>query len=310
MANSSFNKADLNLLRSFMVLYQTQNTSRAAEVLNLSQSAVSRILQRLRGDFNDQLFIGTRNGLLPTARADSLAIELPILLEQLEKIYLNQQEFNPANLKGSIKISGVATALTALSSQLPGILGKQAPNLQFELDNWSSSTREQLLKGEVNIGIHLDMIDMPKQLLQREIGIDSFTLLTRKDHPLSGKKVSKEMLSEFPLAIYSIPDLNMTHSVVERLLQQDKIEMDVLYRTTQLDAMINLVSNSDVIFPGSKLCYHCFPEQLQPLNFEVANMPKLKLTIFYHARHQQNPLYKWLTSEITAILKPLLSNVQ
>ncbi len=42
---------DLNLLKVFVVLLQEPNTTRVAEQLKMSQSAVSRALQRLREFF-------------------------------------------------------------------------------------------------------------------------------------------------------------------------------------------------------------------------------------------------------------------
>ncbi|MEF1305449.1 LysR family transcriptional regulator, partial [Vibrio owensii] len=57
---------DYNLLKVLRVLLETRNTKQAAERLNLSQSAVSHALSRLRETFDDALFVRERYGLVPT----------------------------------------------------------------------------------------------------------------------------------------------------------------------------------------------------------------------------------------------------
>ena len=51
---------DLKLLTSLEVLLEERSVSRAAERVNLSQSAMSRVLGRLRELFDDQLFVRTQ----------------------------------------------------------------------------------------------------------------------------------------------------------------------------------------------------------------------------------------------------------
>lgn len=50
-------RCDLNLLVALRILIEECSVSKAAERLNLSQSAMSRILGRLRNLLNDPLFI-------------------------------------------------------------------------------------------------------------------------------------------------------------------------------------------------------------------------------------------------------------
>ncbi len=65
-------RIDLNLLISLSVLLKEKNVSRAAERLYLSQSAMSRTLQRLRDLFEDPLFHRTSSGIIPTEKAQAI----------------------------------------------------------------------------------------------------------------------------------------------------------------------------------------------------------------------------------------------
>ena len=59
-------RADLNLLVTLQILMTEGSVSRAAERAHVSQSAMSRTLQRLRALFDDPLFVRQSHGLAPT----------------------------------------------------------------------------------------------------------------------------------------------------------------------------------------------------------------------------------------------------
>jgi DNA-binding transcriptional LysR family regulator len=66
-------RADLNLLVLFEEVMRERNVGRAASRLNLTASAVSHGLGRLRRLLNDPLFLRTPKGVVPTQRAEELA---------------------------------------------------------------------------------------------------------------------------------------------------------------------------------------------------------------------------------------------
>src|SRR4029453_14143410 len=73
----NLSRADLNLLVLFEAVLQERHVGRAADRLNLTPSAVSHGLGRLRRLLNDPLFLKTPKGVVPTARATQLSPPLP-----------------------------------------------------------------------------------------------------------------------------------------------------------------------------------------------------------------------------------------
>jgi DNA-binding transcriptional LysR family regulator len=78
-------QADLNLLVVFTALAEERNVTRAAARLLLSQPAVSRALQRLRGMLHDDLLIRTSSGYEPTPKGQRLLQELALTLPRLDR---------------------------------------------------------------------------------------------------------------------------------------------------------------------------------------------------------------------------------
>ncbi|RTL71271.1 MAG: LysR family transcriptional regulator, partial [Hyphomicrobiales bacterium] len=55
-------KSDLNLLPALLVLLEERSISKAAQRHHLSQPAMSRVLQRLRHTFKDELLVRSAHG--------------------------------------------------------------------------------------------------------------------------------------------------------------------------------------------------------------------------------------------------------
>src|SRR5437868_12441628 len=74
---------DLNLLVVFDSVMQERNVTRAGQRLGLSQPAMSHALTRLRYMLKDDLFIRSPKGMLPTPRAEQLALPIRSALDGL-----------------------------------------------------------------------------------------------------------------------------------------------------------------------------------------------------------------------------------
>ncbi|WP_197532958.1 LysR family transcriptional regulator [Symmachiella macrocystis] len=61
-----------NTLTTFLTVLEETSVSRAAERLGVTQSAVSHTLEKLRGIFDDPLFVRVGLGIESTARARAL----------------------------------------------------------------------------------------------------------------------------------------------------------------------------------------------------------------------------------------------
>jgi LysR family transcriptional regulator, mexEF-oprN operon transcriptional activator len=122
---------DLNLLKAFEALYEEGGAGRAAIRLDLTQSAVSSALRRLREVYRDPLFTRTGRGLAPTARADELK---PVITEALDRcrqsLAMTADDTN--NYRGrSVSIGLSDDFEMAVGHRVMGAVAKKAPGLRL-----------------------------------------------------------------------------------------------------------------------------------------------------------------------------------
>lgn len=90
---ANINRLDLNLLLVFHCLMTERSVTRAAAILHITQGAVSSALKRLREQFDDELFLRTGAGMVPTRRALEFAPKIAEALTAVSAITGKQPQF-------------------------------------------------------------------------------------------------------------------------------------------------------------------------------------------------------------------------
>ncbi|WP_407123258.1 LysR family transcriptional regulator [Bradyrhizobium sp. STM 3561] len=90
-----FNNLDLNLLVALDHLIVTKSISQTAERMNLSQSAMSNALGRLRQYFDDPLLVRVGQKMELTVRAETLRPEISDVLTRIEAALARKAAFDP-----------------------------------------------------------------------------------------------------------------------------------------------------------------------------------------------------------------------
>ena len=103
-----FNRLDLNLLVALDVLLAEKSITRAARRLNLSQSATSGVLARLREYFKDELLVQVGRTLILTPLAISLADPVRKVLLQIQATIEIKPQFEPSTAANNGSLPCVA----------------------------------------------------------------------------------------------------------------------------------------------------------------------------------------------------------
>ncbi|MCE9784248.1 LysR family transcriptional regulator [Shewanella algae] len=304
-------KVDLNLLPVLEVLLEEQSVTGAARRLHLSQSAVSKQLNRLRELFNDPLFERSAFGLKPTPRALALGPELQQWLRLAERLTL-PDEFDPTASERQFRMHLVETAYSlTLPHFMPSLL-RQAPGLDINCKTWYPGTMEQLLRCELDFAIGcrewdprslMHIHSLPDELEYLELTRDKPICLLQPNHPaLEGDWNLERFLS--------FEHLQVAFGGIEHWLLDDVLALK--HKTRRIRANIT-------DFPTAlELCRHselilCAPAKYAAQALQHVELAKLEVPIdlvpgayvlLWHKHFNQDPAHKWLRQMIADTVIP------
>lgn len=122
---------DLNLVRIFVLVYETRSVTATAEAVHLSQPTVSYSLGKLRRHFDDELFRRGKHGLAPTAVADRLYEPLQQALAGIQHATAPASTFDPATSRARFTICMSDLGQSSLLPRLLGSLQHEAPGVSL-----------------------------------------------------------------------------------------------------------------------------------------------------------------------------------
>jgi DNA-binding transcriptional LysR family regulator len=196
-------RLDLNLLRVFDAVFDDRSLLRAGRRLHLSQSAVSHALARLRDGVGDQLFVRTRTGMEPTARAMAMA---PAIRQSLARIHetLGAPPFDPLHTERRFVLAANDAMTSVLVARLSLATAERAPRVSFVV---RPSTRidlaEQIDVGRIDLAVGI-FSEVPPRFRSLALGRQDEVILLRRGHPLARRQVRLEDLGCHPLLTVSV----------------------------------------------------------------------------------------------------------
>lgn len=172
---------DLNLLRLFDMLYEERSVTRSAARLNLTQSAVSHALGRLRDTFDDALFTRGPGGLLPTARAIELAPRIHDILVSIRDAFA-APTFDPMTSQRRFTIAASQYFSRLIFPSLVALARATAPDVSIALVNIDQALAEDLDEGVIDLAVGA-FADVPARLAGASLLIDEMVWVAARDHP-------------------------------------------------------------------------------------------------------------------------------
>jgi DNA-binding transcriptional LysR family regulator len=187
---------DLNLLRVLDVLLEERSVTRAGGRLDLTQSAVSHALGRLRHALGDDLFQRTAQGLQPTPRAMEIAPALHAALGRLQGA-LEPTDFDPVTSDRGFRVVADASACALLVPALAARLRSQAPNMHLHVWQSSQDLTQQLDANEVDFVLGA-IAASPERFARERLRREAMAWIVRADHPLAQGPPTLEAIMAAP----------------------------------------------------------------------------------------------------------------
>ncbi|GAA3922057.1 LysR family transcriptional regulator [Litoribacillus peritrichatus] len=285
----SLRKIDLNTLVTLKVLLDEKHVTHAAEQLNLTQSAVSRTLAKLRDQFDDPLLVKSGKHLARTAKAERLYEPLTQILNQIESL-IEPEAFNPETATGTIRIATTDYGTHTLLPRLTPVLTQTAPGIRLIAVDWRSNLLTELEENNVDLIIG-GAKQPPPDIFQKILASDDFVCVIRKDHP---KKEHFSFGDYLSLKHVVISPSGEGKSTVDILLAKQGYERQVAVKVPHFFAALEIIANTDFVILLPRHFVRRYVDSARFTTVEAPfDIPGFEISMFWHARMHQDPLHKW-----------------
>ena len=199
---------DTSYYHNFITLVQTGNMTQAAEILHITQPALSKQLKYLEAEFGSQLINikrGQRGSNLQLTEAGKIFYEKAQQLCSIEESTYNAVKQLNSRIEGTLRIASSASRSTPIVQQYLPAFSIKHPSVRFEIyEGLMTNVVSQLINGSAEIGIaNLQMVDTDKFeiLLTQE---EHLYALYRRDVFLTDREIdtiSWEDIRQCPLSL-------------------------------------------------------------------------------------------------------------
>jgi len=306
----SLRAVNLNLIPVLQALLREQSISRAAEVLHLTQPAVSAALARLRIVMNDPLLVPVGRGMELTSRARALIQPVEEACASLG-LLLAPPQFDPYTAERTFSISASDYGVALLAPRMMKALASQAPGVSMHFIHQSMESAAKHRTGEV------DLMFLPRVLCDAldygEVRVmplfrDEFVRVIGPGHPLHGvRKPTKRQLASHRQVVFSpwhapsvvasamlpFAETFGVSALGSKINRQDSIKVEHF----NMLPLLALLTDSMVLAPRRLI------ELLQPympLSIIGAPLASLELCVAWSPVHETDPAHRWFRELLRA----------
>lgn len=290
-------RVDLNLFVIFDTIYTERNLTRSAEVLHVTQPAVSNALNRLRDVFQDELFIRQPRGMVPTPVAENSIGHVRQALTLLNFSLNEGAAFDPQRTEKTFSLSMNDLSEMLLLPRLVQNLKQRAP--QICLRNFYVG-REDLVKeltaGQVDLAIDVPLVNDPN-LLHQPISKEEYVCVLRHGHPLLKKRL---LLKDYlALEHVHVSSRRTGAGFVDLTLGKMGRQRQIAVRVQHYIAAPAIIAGTDMALTVPKALAHHFELPCVALPFELDS---LDWHMYWHKSADNDRANRWLREQLLAAL--------
>jgi DNA-binding transcriptional LysR family regulator len=294
---------DLNLLRVFDAVMRERHVTRAAARLNLTQSAVSNALARLRGAFNDELFVRRPGGVEPTKLAADLDPPIAAALDQVRAALALKLPFDPATATEHFIVGMSEYAESVLAAPLVAALSAEAPDCTLTTRHVDRTDAEGLMdREEIAIAMTVLTDELPAHFTRILLLPDAFLTLMRPDHPLAAGDFTLERFA-------SVPHLVVSPNGSRRAALDEPLRAAGHPRRVQVTCG-HFIAVADILLASDLICTLSgrMGRRIAAVRGLVARetpveVRHIRLSMAWHRRHDSHPAHIWLRRRLQALAR-------
>ena len=287
MKISSF---DLNLFVILNVIYTEGSLTKAAEVVGITQPAVSNALSRLREKFDDDLFVRTGTGMVPTQKTENIIADIQSALTLMQQSVNQPNSFDPAITERNFKLSlGDITEGRVLPYMMKEIY-KNAPNISVGSYNYRRIDQVHALATN-NLDFVVDpVIPDSDEINSYKVFQDYFVVIHREGHPIQKIKnlTVDDLLSQ---KFINVSNRRKGLHMVDLELEKTGHRRDIALRCQHFLIAPEIIRETDAVIMAT----HSFAKSNDLPFVEIPQeLPPMEYFLSWHKNDEGDGGHEWM----------------
>lgn len=292
---------DLRLLSVFDEVYKTRSVSGAADVLDMSQPAVSVALSKLRRHFGDSLFVRTSAGMEPTPLGEGLVRPVREALTALDVVLGHHQAFDPASSHRTFRVCMTDISQLVLLPRLWERLRVSAPHIHIEIVPLSADIGRQLESGEADLALGF-MPQLEAGFYQTVLFEQTFVCLVSAHHPRVRKSLSLAQFQREDHAVIS--SSGAAPLLIDQAIAKQGIQRKVAVKIPNFIGAALVVEHTDLVITIPARLAEVLRDRGELRSFPVPfPLPGYQVKQHWHERYHQDPGSRWLRQVIAELMQ-------
>lgn len=304
MKNLASSLPEIRELQSLVAIARTGSISKAARSMDMHQTTLSYVVDRLRKRMGDPLFVRVGNRMEPTPYAQQLIRAADHVLEVMSAEFLGIEKFDPAVSEREFRV--VFTEAGAITL-LPGLvkhLSETAPHTRLtplhagglDLESALADGRADLAVGTYN------ELKGSEGIYQQLLFTREYVLVARRDHPTLGDAITLEQLAAMPQVANAVASAGLIW--LKNHVAEQQLQLNIVFTLEHVVAIPMLVGASDFIALITQeffdIFQHCAGIRTVELPFAV---PAGHIRQHWHPRMHQDPAVQFLRRAMHEVAK-------
>jgi DNA-binding transcriptional LysR family regulator len=297
MQDVHLQSVDLNLLVALYALLEERHVTRAARRCFLSQPAMSRAFERLRGMLGDPLLVRSGRGYQRTVRGERLLHELESLIPRLEAL-VRGEEFDPLRSRDRFRVGLTDHASAVLLPPLLERLRAEAPGMALDVSVWQSRMYDDVAAGRLDMALSAEAV--PASLETKVLYEETFICIVGSRCRTRARRFTLKQYLDLPHAIVETWERQQTP--VDRRLAELGVKRHAVLCLPFFVPSVLAIARTDLVLT--------LPRRLAKIMVPVADVrvvePPREIKGFsyfmaWHARLTSEPAHAWFREQLSKI---------
>jgi DNA-binding transcriptional LysR family regulator len=299
---------DLRLLRVLHMLLTSCSVSRTAELLALSQPAVSASLKRLRDIFSDPLLVRSGAHMVMTERGAALLPGITRILDEISLVVEPGEVFDPATSRRRLRIVAANCFAPFFLPRLSELIRKAAPGIV--IDYCSMQPESELMHGLE--GGEIDLVignwpALPERLRFAPLLTAEIVCMVRIGHPLAQARaldlktyLTLDHISPTPWSVAA-------WSPIDGRLRELHLQRRIAVSVPEYTIAPSMLARTDLVFTtGRPFAEHLASSMPLILLAAPPELGRMRFHMLWHERSHNSRQGEWLRDIARSVAREIV----